>query len=58
VLSYVILVNSVLHWAARVNGAASLVAALAAARPIAAAVLGAIRTHSPAVITARGILTK
>ena len=58
-LSCVVLINSVLLWAARVNGAASLVAALAAAPANRrCAVLGAFRTHSPAVITARGILTK
>jgi len=55
VLSCVVLINSVLQWAARINGAASLVAAPANRR---CAVLDAFRTHSPAVITARRILTK
>jgi len=59
VLSCVVLINSVLSWVVRVNSAASLFAALAAAPAIRrCAVLGAFRTHSPAVITARGILTK
>jgi len=59
VLSCVVLINSVMIWAARVNGAASLVAALAAAPANRRCdVLGAFRTHSPAVVTARGILTK
>jgi len=55
VLSCVVLINSVMIWAARVNGAASLVAAPANRR---CAVLCAFRTHSPAVVTVRGILAK
>jgi len=45
----------VLFWAARANGAASLVAAPANRR---CAALGAFRIHSPAAIAARGISTK
>jgi len=59
VLSCIVLINSVLYWAARVNGGASLVAAPAASPANrCCAVLGAFPTHSPAVITARGISTK
>jgi len=59
VLSCVVLVNSLLFWAAHVNGAASLVATLAAAPANRrCAELGAFRTDSTAAITARGILTK
>ena len=58
-LSCVILINSVMIWVARVNGAASSVAApVAAPANRRCAVLGAFRTHLPAVVIARGILTK